>query len=136
LTTRLVAGRGGGLHVSLPSTDGSETLDLMAQPAADLGPSRLFADLDQDAAFFQKGSVGYSATCGLPTSQRLGLHTDARRVEPVRLQAVRSNYFEGASLFSSGSITLGCGALIRDDPVQWHAFDPIRSGQPTPAPAS
>jgi hypothetical protein len=126
---------GGELHVSFQSDDGCAAVDVRVEPASDLGSSRLFADVDQASAFFQEGSVGYSATRGCEHFDGMELRTDAWKVEPVRVRAARSSYFEDPSYFPPGSATLDCALLMRDVPVRWHALDPMRSAQPTAATA-
>ncbi len=122
---------GGELHVSFDSADGSAAVDVKVESASDLGASLLFADVDQASAFFQKGSVGYSATRAGDCFDGMELRTDAWKVEPVRVLAARSSYFDDPSSFPAGSATLDCALLMRDVPVTWHALDPMRSAQPT-----
>jgi len=124
---------GGELHVSFQRAEGSAAVDVKVEAAADLGASRLFADVDEASAFFQKGSVGYSATRDRERFDGMELRTDAWRVEPVRVRAARSSYFEDLSSFPAGSATLDCALLMRDVPVTWHALDPMRSDQPAAA---
>ena len=115
------------LHVSFKSTDGSVAVAVAVEPACGLGPSRLFAGVDQASEFFRNGSVGYSASQGCEHLDGMELRTNAWRVEPVRVQTARSSYFEDPSSFPPGSATLDCALLMRDVPVTWHALDPMRT---------
>lgn len=121
---------GGGLHVAFDSADGSAAVDVKVESASDLGPSLLFADVGQASAFFKKGSVGYSAMRSGDCFDGMELRTDAWKVEPVRVLAARSSYFEDPNSFPAGSATLDCALLMRDVPVTWLALDPMRSAQP------
>ncbi len=103
---------------------------MQVEPASELGSSMLFSDLGQASEFFKKGSVGYSATSGGDCLDGMELRTDAWEVEPVRVLAARSSYFEDPSSFPAGSATLDCALLMRDVPVTWHALAPMRSAQP------
>jgi len=120
----------GGLHVTFESADGSAAGDVKVEPASELGSSMLFSDLRQASDFFKKGSVGYSATSGGDCLDGMELRTDAWEVEPVRVLAARSSYFEDPSSFPPGSATLDCALLMRDVPVTWHALTTMRSAQP------
>lgn len=126
----------GELHVSFESADGDAAVDVKVEPASDLGSSLLFADVDEASAFFQKGSMGYSATRDGERFDGMVLRTEAWAVEPVRVLAARSSYFEDPSSFPAGSATLDCALVMRDVPVTWHALDPMRSVQPAPSTAT
>jgi len=126
---------GGEVHVSFESADGAAAVEVKVEPASDLGPSVLFADVAQASAFFQAGSVGYSATRSCERFDGMEIRTDAWTVEPVRVQAARSSYFEDPNSFPAGSATLDCALLMRDVPVTWRALDPMPSDQPAAATA-
>jgi len=116
-------------HVTFESGDGSAAVDVRVGAAFDLGSSLLFADVAQASAFFQKGSVGYSATRGGDCFDGMELRTDAWEVEPLRVLAARSSFFEDPASFPAGSATLDCALLMRNVPVTWHALNPMRSAQ-------
>ncbi|MDQ6837899.1 MAG: hypothetical protein M3137_06075 [Actinomycetota bacterium] len=67
----------GVLHVSFETADGAAAVEVRAEPASDLGSGFLFADVDQASAFFQKGSVGCSATRGCDRFDGMELRTEA-----------------------------------------------------------
>jgi hypothetical protein len=92
------------------------------QVARELGPSELFADAGAASRFFEAGSVGYSANRRSDAFDGLELRTNAWRVEPVRVTALHSSFFEDARRFPSGAAQLDCALLMRDVPVEWHAF--------------
>ncbi|MDQ6839103.1 MAG: DUF2071 domain-containing protein [Actinomycetota bacterium] len=120
---------GDDLHVTFDSADGSAAVDVKVAAASDLESSLLFADVAQASEFFRKGSVGYSATRDGDCLDGMEVRTDAWEVEPVRVLAARSTYFEDSSSFPAGSATLDCALLMRDVPVTWHALSPMRSAQ-------
>jgi len=121
---------GDELHVTFDSADGSAAVDVKVAAASDLGSSLLFTDMAQASEFFKKGSVGYSATRAGDCLDGMELRTDAWEVEPVRVLAARSTYFEDPASFPAGSATLDCALLMRDVPVTWRALNPMRSAQP------
>jgi hypothetical protein len=120
------------LHVAFDSVDGTASVEVSVELAADLGPSRLFGDVDQASRFFQNDSVGYSATRRCDQFEGLELDTEAWRVTPVHLIAARSSFFDDPRRFPIGTATLDCALLMRDMPVRWHALDALDS-HPAPS---
>jgi Uncharacterized conserved protein (COG2071) len=110
------------LHVAFTSNDG--TTDVSVDTATQFQGSELFADLDQASDFFRHGSAGLSATRGGDCLDGLELRTDAWRVEPVDVRAVRSTFFDDRHRFPPGSATLDCALLMRDVPATWIPLPP------------
>jgi hypothetical protein len=51
--------------------------------------------------------------------------TSAWRVEPLRVEAVRSSFFADRSRFPAGSVEFDSALLMRDIPVTWKAREPV-----------
>jgi hypothetical protein len=113
------------VRIAFASTDGTASVDVSVEMADDLGPSQLFGTVDEASQFFCNDSVGYSATRRGDRFDGIELRTNAWRVEPVRVTAARSSFFDDPSRFPPGSVTLDCALLMRDVPVSWHALDPL-----------
>ena len=109
------------LRVAFLADDGSASVDVAVEVAAELGPSALFADLEDASDFFEHGSLGYSATHRPGRYDGLALRTSAWRVEPVRVRHARSSYFEDPNLFPPGTAVLDHALLMRRVPVVWEA---------------
>ena len=87
--------------------------------AGHLPGSTLFDSLEQASAFFQRGSVGFSAGRDGQRLDRMELCTASWRVEPVEVRAVRSTFFDDQVRFPRGSATLDCALVMREVPVTW-----------------
>jgi hypothetical protein len=114
------------VRVAFTSVDRTVSVDVVAEPAPDLGDSQLFHDVAEASAFFAQGAVGYSATARGDRLDGLELRTNAWQVDPVRVTEVRSTFFDSADHFPPGTATLDCALLMRDIPVTWHAHQPLR----------
>lgn len=121
------------LRVAFVSTDATTSVDVAVDPVGDLGPSVLFAGVEDASAFFEAGSVGYSAVGGCDRLDGMELRTDAWHVEPVRVTAARSSFFDDPIAFPPGSAVLDCALVMRDIPVTWHALDPLEPDGGAPA---
>jgi uncharacterized protein YqjF (DUF2071 family) len=109
------------LRVAFAADDGSAAVDVAVEVTDDLGPSALFASLEDASGFFERGSLGYSATRRPGRYDGLALRTSAWRVEPVRVDHARSSYFEDPTFFPPGSAVLDHALLMRRVPVAWEA---------------
>lgn len=110
------------LSVAFDSLDGSASVDVAVEVTPDLD-SRIFSDLDTASKFFEAGAIGYSVTRQGDRFDGLELRTQAWRVEPARVTAARSTFFDDPVRFPPGSATLDCALVVRDVPVTWHALD-------------
>ncbi|MFE1377706.1 DUF2071 domain-containing protein [Streptomyces sp. NPDC058740] len=107
------------LRVAYATRDGDTRVDVTAEVTERLEGSELFADLDEASAFFRNGSKGYSATTSGAFLDGMQLRTDAWRIEPGRVTAARSSYFDDPERFPPGSATLDSVLVMRDVPVHW-----------------
>jgi hypothetical protein len=107
------------VRVAFAARDGSVQVDVSVCIADRLTESRLFADLDDASAFFEAGSVGYSATRTSDRFDGLGLRTSAWRVEPTVVNYARSSFFEDTAIFPAGAAELDNALLMRHVPVLW-----------------
>jgi hypothetical protein len=107
-------------EINLRSDDGATRLSVAADVAEQLPPGSVFASLAEASAFFQAGSLGYSATPDPRRYDGLELSCDLWRVEPLAVSSVRSSYFEDRALFPTGSIEFDCALLMRGIHHEWH----------------
>jgi hypothetical protein len=114
----------GAIDLALRSADGRVAAELRARPADALPPSSRFPSLGAASAFFEAGSVGYSAS-RLGGLEGLRLATRAWRVEPLVVEHVRSSYFADEALFPPGTIAFDCALLMRDVEHEWCALPPL-----------
>lgn len=107
-------------HVALRSDDGVTSMSVRGHRTGRLPASSVFHSLDEASAFFQAGSLGYSATPDPSRFQGLELRCLNWRVEPLEVEQVRSSFFEDGSHFPKGSIQFDCALLMRGIDHEWH----------------
>ncbi len=112
-------------NVELHSTDGQTFVSVRAQLADALPSSSIFESLGDASAFFEAGSLGYSATHQPGRYHGLELQSHNWKVEPLMVQAVRSSFFDDRDTFPAGSIHLDCALLMRGIQHEWHARDTL-----------
>jgi hypothetical protein len=107
-------------HVALRSDDGQTSMSVRGRRFDKLPTSSVFRSLDEASAFFQAGSLGYSATPNPARFQGLELRCHHWQVEPLVVEEVHSSFFEDAALFPKGSIEFDCALLMHDIQHEWH----------------
>lgn len=113
------------LHVALRSCDGSVHVDVTAVVEQSLAGSRLFADVEEASRFFEQGAVGFSPGRDTSRLETVRLTTHAWRVEPCRIEAASSTFFEDPRRFPSGAAELDSALVMRKVPVVWDALPDV-----------
>jgi hypothetical protein len=106
-------------NVALRSDDGITSMSVGGHRTDKLPASSVFDSLEEISAFFQAGSLGYSATPDPSRFQGLELRCRNWRVEPLEVDEMRSSFFEDVSLFPKGSIEFDCALLMRGIEHEW-----------------
>jgi hypothetical protein len=107
-------------HVALRSDDSVTSMSVRGRLTDKLPASSVFRSLEEASAFFQGGSLGYSATSDPTRFQGLELHCEKWQVMPLEVEEVRSSFFEDESLFPKDSIAFDNALLMRGIAHEWH----------------
>ena len=86
----------------------------------ELPAGSIFGDLQSASAFFQRGSLGYSAD---RTGQRhygIELACESWAVKPLQIREMRSSFFQDQTVFPAGSVQADCALLMQGIPHVWH----------------
>ena len=106
--------------VALNSDDGVTSMSVRGRRTAHLPSASVFGTLAEASAFYQAGSLGYSATDEPTRFQGLELRCQGWHVEPLEVEEVRSSFFDDPALFPPGSIAFDCALLMRGIEHEWH----------------
>lgn len=126
----------GQFSVVMRSDDGDTRMSVAGRIAPSLPGTSLFSSLEEASAFFQAGSLGYSATADPGTFQGLELRCQGWHVEPLAVSEVRSSFFDDRALFPEGSITFDSALLMRGIDHEWHGKADLCCPQPVAKKAS
>ena len=113
--------------LEMRSQDGSTAVGLKARLADELNPNSIFTSLTEASDFFARGSAGYSATGNAGCWDGLELHTDDWEVEPLKVNEVRSSFFDDRMQFPADSIEFDCALLMRGIEHEWRSLPRLRS---------
>jgi len=112
-------------QISLDSDDGQTHLRVDGHSTENLAAGSVFGSLQRASDFFERGSVGYSATSQPGEFDGLECRIPQWKVTPLAVDTMESSYFEDRLRFPAGSIQFDCALLMRHVDHQWCARKPI-----------
>ncbi len=108
----------GHYRIVLNSDDGQTCLAVEGQIASVLPATSIFRSLHEASAFFECGSLGYSATRKAGTFDGLELRSFNWHVEPLDVERVESSFFGDRRVFPEGVAEFDCALLMADGPCR------------------
>jgi uncharacterized protein YqjF (DUF2071 family) len=116
-----VSDDGDRIEIHMRSVDGGAQVDVIGRSAPALSPASVFRNVSEASAFFEPGSLGYSATADSRRLDGIVLRTRSWSVTPLAIEEVFSSYFSDEALFPPGSVAFDCALLMRNVAHAWHA---------------
>jgi hypothetical protein len=118
-----------GTHhaVEFTSCDGTARVALSVEEVKDLPGGSVFASMNQASAFFENGSLGYSATRHPGLYQGIELCGDDWSMTPMRTEHLESSWFGDDQLFPPGSAELDSTFLMSGISATWKARGELTS---------
>lgn len=117
--------QGDFFSVAMESDDG-ETLVQVAGTLTDRLPdSSVFSTVAEVSEFFERGSLGYSATGKAGRYDGLELRCLHWHVDPLEVETVESSFFDDEERFPRGSVEFDCALLMRGIHHEWHGREDL-----------
>jgi hypothetical protein len=116
---------GDRIALRMTSADGRVQVDVAGREALALPADSIFRTVGEASAFFEPGSIGYSATASGQQLDRIVLTTHSWSVTPLEMERVASSYFADATMFPQGSIAFDCALIMRNIAHEWQAGAPM-----------
>ena len=113
------------ISLEMRSADGLVRVDVVGRTALSLPATSTFGTVAAASAFFEPGSVGYSATASGQRLDGVVLKTHTWSVAPLTLDRVFSSYFADQSKFPAGTIAFDCALIMRNIAHEWQAGAPM-----------
>ncbi|MEM7342714.1 MAG: DUF2071 domain-containing protein [Chloroflexota bacterium] len=107
-------------QIRLHSNDGNTHLAIHAHLTDDLPTHSVFNSLMDVSDFFERGSLGYSATKQNGYYDGLELRSFNWHVQPLTVDHVTSSFFDDEQLFPPDSIRFDNALLMRGINHEWH----------------
>ena len=109
----------GHVDLSIRSRDGRMTIRVDGRESDGLPESSVFASLADSSAFFENGSIGYSATRDCCRLDGIRLETHDWTVKPFAVDRVETSFFDNPASFPAGSAEFDHALIMRDIPHHW-----------------
>lgn len=111
----------GEINFAMKSKDEAIEVKFKGQVSESFPENSVFSSLAEASAFFEKGSLGYSATKGGKELDGITLHIENWKVEALNLDSVSSNFYENEEILPKGSIEFDHALLMRNIAHEWHS---------------
>jgi hypothetical protein len=130
--------RDGRYLITAQSPAGNMRIAVDARVVSKLPADSVFASVDEASEFFRLAPAGYSATPVPGVFDGVALETSYREKRPLRVDSVRSSYFDDPRLFPPGTATVD-SAFVVTGLATWRPLAPLvtspgnavlRAGQP------
>ena len=108
----------GHYHVAFKSDD-KTTLSIKARETTKWNQNSMFKNLEHVSAFFEQGSVGYSATKNNDNFDGLKLEVYNWKVSLLNVTEVQSSFFNDESIFPNGSVVFDNALLMKNIEHEW-----------------
>ena len=106
--------------VIMDSDDDDTHVAVEGHLTSDFPDGSVFCSLQDASDFFERGSLGYSATRTSGSYDGLELQTFNWDVQPLAVDRVETSFFEDSQLFPAGSVEFDCALLMRNIKHEWH----------------
>ncbi len=112
---------GTAIDLRMRSADNEVSVNVRAATVRELPATSGFATLAEASAFFEPGSLGYSATAKGNHLDGIVLKTENWKVEPLSVEEAHSSYFADEEKFPKGNVAFDCALIMRNIRHQWQS---------------
>jgi Uncharacterized conserved protein (COG2071) len=112
---------GDRIDFEMISDDQSVVVKVRGKKSDELSPESGFKNAAEASAFFESGSLGYSATRKGDRLEGLRLKTLQWKISPLQVEHVRSSFFDDKTKFPQGSVSFDCALIMRDIEHEWQS---------------
>lgn len=116
------------IDLRMASHDGAVRVEVRGAVSDQMPAGSIFGSVEAASAFFEKGSVGYSATRSGEQLDGMELVTRAWSVRPLALEHLYSSFFADEARFPPGSVAFDCALLMENIPHEWRPLEPMACG--------
>ncbi|CAN5434667.1 DUF2071 domain-containing protein [soil metagenome] len=108
------------INFSMKSEDKTASVKLAGKISENFPETSVFSSLDEASKFFEKGSLGYSATKDGKDLDGIVLEIKDWKVEGLDLDFVESSFYDDENIFPKGSIEFDHALLMQNIVHEWH----------------
>ena len=117
---------GTNVDMSIRARDKGMSVMLRAHESDAIPSDSCFASLAESSAFFEGGSIGFSATRDCCRLDALQLHTREWSVRPLAVNPVESSFFANETVFPPGSAVFDHALIMRNIQHEWRELPDMK----------
>jgi len=117
----------GHIELSMRSLDDEVSVNVVGDETDSWPASSCFESIGMASAFFEGGSLGYSATRDGRRLDGLLLRTMEWRLRALSVSEVDSSFFANEQLFPKGCVTFDHALIMRDLRHEWHKAEDLHA---------
>lgn len=108
------------IDFKMKSEDGEVSVSFAGKFAENLPENSIFNSLEEASNFFEKGSLGYSATQNADKLDGIFLKIENWKVAPLELAFVHTSFYENEDIFPKNSIEFDHALFMENIAHEWH----------------
>ena len=109
------------IDFAMKSIDGKVYVNLKGKISEEFSETSIFSSLEDASNFFEKGSLGYSATESKNALDGIVLEIKDWKVEALDLDFVESSFYDNETIFPKGAIEFDHALLMQNITHEWHS---------------
>lgn len=109
------------INFSMESEDKTAFVKFAGKRSDNFPANSVFSSLTEASNFFEKGSLGYSATKNEKSLDGIILDIKNWQVEPLDLDFVESSFYDDETIFPNGKIEFDHALLMQNIAHEWHS---------------
>ena len=109
------------INFSMKSDDEITSVKLAGTVSENFPEDSIFSSLEEASKFFEKGSLGYSATKDGTNLDGINLEIKDWKVKALDLDFVESSFYDDETVFPNGSIEFDHALLMQNVAHEWHS---------------
>ncbi|HEX8287833.1 MAG TPA: DUF2071 domain-containing protein [Pyrinomonadaceae bacterium] len=116
-----VSENGNEINFSMKSEDGTVSIKFAGTKFIKFRENSVFSSLIEASNFFEKGSLGYSATKDEKNLDGIILDIKNWKVEPLEIDFVESSFYDDETIFPKGTIEFDHALFMKDISHEWYS---------------
>jgi uncharacterized protein YqjF (DUF2071 family) len=117
------------IDFAMTSRDAQVSIRLRASATPLFPSTSCFRSFEDSSAFFERGSIGYSATRDGDRLDGLRLDTMRWEMAPLAIETVENTFFSNPAAYPAGSVEFDHALIMRDIEHRWHQEPDLAIGR-------
>jgi hypothetical protein len=114
-----------GLAMNIHTKAGQADTNFEVSFKTSWNKTELFETFQEACQFFERGNCGFSCSLDGEKLEGIRLKTLKWEMEPIKVENIRSNFYEGWPAHREGKIVFDNALMMRGIPHEWHEIKDV-----------